>query len=182
LLLVLFPPLGVPKPLPPPLLLSVREGGAIPSCLRTAIDMRGPSTTAAPEEGALLLLLPLRAAAAAAETEAAVGVETAEEGCVVAAEAFPPPPGPKREGTDCWCKSIEEALLLFEALLLLVFSPKSGGAKGENPAPLPPPPEDEAPATPPPPIEVDDSGVPGPLWGMLSIPPSAPLPPREEEE
>ena len=152
----------------------------MPSCLRTAIDMRGPSTAAAAapppeeEEGPLLLFVLLRAAAAAAATEAAVGVETAEEGCVVAAEAYSPPfppatiAGPKREGTDCWCGSIEEALLL----PLLVFSPKSAGANGENP--------EAAPAAPPPlpPIEeVVESGVPGPLWGMLAIPP-----PREEEE
>lgn len=92
----------------------------MPSCLRTAIDMRAPST-GAPEELEeeevplllLLLLPPLSAAAAAAATEAAVGVETADEGCVLAAEPLPaPPPGPKREGTDCWWSSIDEGLLL----------------------------------------------------------------------
>jgi hypothetical protein len=77
----------------------------MPSCLRTAIDMRAPSTGAPEEEEVPLLLLLLPpAAAAAVATEAAVGVETAVEGCVFAAEPVPlppPPPGPKREGTDC---------------------------------------------------------------------------------
>lgn len=170
--------LGVPKPLlPPPTPLSVRNGGAIPSCLRTAIDMRGPSTAAA--AGALLFVSLSAAAAAAAATDAAV--ETAEEGCVIAADAkafpAPPPTGPKRVGTDCWCRSIEEALEV-------VFSPKSGGANGENPAPPdeeappPPPPAAPFPLPLPPPAEVAESGVPGPLCGMLAIP-LLPTPPRE---